>query len=61
MGQYPEPANSFYGEELLKLTIFIVQLMDTSGPHDPLHDDGASMWEQDDGHFKKKLFGPLHP
>ncbi len=31
---------------------------------DSLHDDGASVWARDDdakGHFKKQLFGPLHP
>ncbi len=31
---------------------------------DSLHDDGASVWARDDdaeGHFKKRLFGPLHP
>ncbi len=41
-----------------------VQLMNSSGPLDPLHDDGASVWPRDDdaeGHFKKQLFGPLHP
>ncbi len=45
-----------------------VQLMDTSAPKilsaDSLHDDGASVWARDDGaegHFKKQLFGPLHP
>ncbi len=41
-----------------------VQLMNSSGPLDPLHDDGASVWPRDDdaeGHFKKQLLGPLHP
>ncbi len=31
---------------------------------DSLHDDGAFVWGRDDdeeGHFKKQLFGPLHP
>ncbi len=35
--------------------------MDTSGSHDPLHDDGASRDDDAEGHFKKQLFGPLHP
>ncbi len=31
---------------------------------DSLDDDGVSIWAWDDdaeGHFKKQLFGPLHP
>ncbi len=30
---------------------------------DSLHDDGATIWAWDDnaeGHFKKRLFDPLH-
>ncbi len=41
-----------------------LQLIDTSGSRDPLHDDSASVWPRDDdaeGHFKKQLLGPLHP
>ncbi len=44
-----------------------VQLMDTSALMilcaDSLHDDGATIWAWDDnaeGHFKKRLFDPLH-
>ncbi len=45
-----------------------LQQIDISGPMilctDALHDEGASVWARDDdaeGHFNKRLFGPLHP
>ncbi len=31
------------------------ELMDTSGSHDPLYDDGASRDDDAEGHFKKHI------